>query len=72
MKTAGIVLIILQVLALIGMAINGSMTEAGLAEWIGALSFGIIGVILLAVGINKEKQNSEKTESKDSTKEDQE
>ena len=50
MKIAGIVLIVLQVLAIIGTVIAGrNPFKAGLLELIGYFSLGIIGVTLLII-----------------------
>lgn len=63
MKIAGIVLIILQIFGLFGgMLEEGSMAPegiAGMCYMLGRFLPGIIGVILLVKGINKEKGKKE-------------
>lgn len=64
MKIAGIVLIILQIIALAGGALeDGGMSSGGgltrVFYMLGYFLPGIIGVILLIKGINKEKSTEE-------------
>lgn len=47
LKKIGITFIVLQILALMGASISGNMADAGLFEWVGFMTFGIIGTILL-------------------------
>ena len=61
MKTAGIILIVMQVMSLISTAIRGDNIFAygfsgiaGFANLLGRLSFGIVGIILL-VAAHKRK-----------------
>lgn len=60
MKIAGIILLILQVIAIIGGIFNGSLPEmirnAEIIQLIGFFFFGIIGAILLAVSVKKKNK----------------
>lgn len=57
MKIAGIVLIVLQALVVLGSLIGGKNPFAGgIFEIIGYFLVGIIGVILLVIGIKKNKK----------------
>lgn len=56
---AGIILVVLQVIAVIGSLIAGGNPFAGgLFGTIGYFLFGIIGVILIIVGISRKNKNS--------------
>lgn len=65
MKKAGIVLIIIEAIAILMGIVTGTFGEmlnnigsgTGIMELIGYLMLGIVGVVLLLVGINKEKKN---------------
>ena len=58
MKIAGIILIVLQVLAVIGSLIAGrNPFKAGLIELIGYFIFGIIGITLLIIYYIKKNKN---------------
>lgn len=60
-RTVAIVLIVLQLIALYGSIVNGSLEEmlsdgaAGFFELLGSLLIGIIGVILLVIDRKKQK-----------------
>lgn len=62
MKKAGIVLLCLQALALLGSIVNGSFVDMfsfspyGLGQLTAFLSLGIIGVILLLAANKNEKE----------------
>lgn len=67
MKIAGIILLVLQALAIVGNILNGSIGEMfadlsvyGLAKLLGFFIPAIIGAILLAVGAKKSKKKTKK------------
>ena len=67
MKIAGIVLIVLQCLGVIGGIIVGRNPFAGgIAEAVGYFLFGIVGVILLVADhMRKKKKNDNKDEEEE-------
>lgn len=56
MKIAGIVLLCLQAVALLGAIANGSLIDMGFFEFIGFCLPAIIGIILLLKANKKAKQ----------------
>ncbi len=64
MKIAGIILLVLEAIAIIGGIFNSSLPEMiGNGEFVTLIGFllpGIIGAILLVVSINKKKKNASK------------
>ena len=70
MKIAGIVLLIIQAIGLVGAILNGHFADIfsafnifSLAELLGFCLPGIIGAILIVIGIKKAKKKS-KNETK--------
>ena len=54
MKRAGIILMVVQVLALFGnLMAGGSVFEGGILRLLGFFSFGIVGIILYVKGSGK-------------------
>lgn len=67
MKIAGIVLLVLQAISIIGSVLNGSFADMfadfsvyGIGKLLGFFIPAIIGAILLAFGIKKAKKNGKK------------
>lgn len=67
MKTAGIILLVLQAIGLIGSILNGQFSDMftafnlfSFAELLGFCLPGIIGAILLVIGLKKGKKKSSK------------
>lgn len=64
MKIAGIILLVLEVVSIIGGVANGSLSEmignAEIIQLIGFLSPGIIGAILLVISAKRKKKNTNK------------
>ena len=71
MKIAGIILLVIQAIGLIGSILNGQFTDMftafnvfSFAELLGFCLPGIIGAVLLIIGIIKSKKKADKNKTK--------